>query len=61
MSIREVMIDGSLAQDAEAIADMLGYDNLDNFINSVLADKVNEVNQSAAVARAVYHNQSNQQ
>lgn len=61
MSIREVQLDGNLANDAEAVADMLGYDNLDYFINHIVEEKVNEVNEVAAVVHAVNATQSDQQ
>lgn len=42
MTIRQIMIDGTLAQDAELIAEVLGYESLEHYVMDLIAQDIQE-------------------
>ena len=56
MAIRQLMIDGQIAADAEEIADILGYPSLEHYVMELLAQDIAEKQDMVCMAHAVMDN-----
>lgn len=53
MTVRQVMIDGGLAEEAEAVADAAGYGSLEEYVMHLLEEDLNRIERNLAVQNAI--------
>jgi len=56
MSLRELYIDGRLAEEAEHVAEAAGYDGLEHYVMALIEEDLNQIERTIAVQDAINAN-----